>query len=179
MYVVDKIVMAKFEEWRFRVDTQYDSEWKHFFQEFHQEAQFEESDLRTCKCCLLHDCATNLGRGSDECSCLCGFAQTNQPSRAANESRVDATVSQMTTDEKIDLLGGVDGFYVRGVPRLGVYRLKMADGPLGVRNYGPATTMAAGIDWRQHGIQVWRSGSARRLGERRGPEECTFCWCPG
>jgi beta-glucosidase len=61
------------------------------------------------------------------------------------ERRVESILSQMTLEEKIDLIGGVDGFYIRGVPRLGVPRLKMADGPLGVRNYGPATTMAGGI----------------------------------
>ena len=32
------------------------------------------------------------------------------------------------------MLGGVDGFFIRGFPRLGLPRLKMADGPIGVRN---------------------------------------------
>ncbi len=43
------------------------------------------------------------------------------------------------------MIGGVDDFFVRGIPRLGLPRLKMADGPIGVRNYGPATAMAGGI----------------------------------
>jgi beta-glucosidase len=51
----------------------------------------------------------------------------------------------MSSEEKIDLLGGVDGFYIRSIPRLAVPRLKMADGPIGVRNFGPATAMAGGI----------------------------------
>ena len=76
----------------------------------------------------------------------------------------------MTTEEKIDLLGGVDDFYTRGVPRLGVPRFKMADGPLGVRNYGPSTTMAGGIalaaTWNPHlaesvGIEIGRDARAR------------------
>jgi len=51
----------------------------------------------------------------------------------------------MTLEEKIDMLGGVDGFFIRGIPRLGLPPLKMADGPIGVRNFGPATAMAGGI----------------------------------
>jgi len=41
--------------------------------------------------------------------------------------------------EKIDLIGGVDAFYIRANEKIGLPRLKMADGPVGVRNYGPAT----------------------------------------
>jgi hypothetical protein len=42
---------------------------------------------------------------------------------------------QMTLDEK-RLLGGVDGFFIRDIPRLNLPRLKMADGPIGVHNFG-------------------------------------------
>src|SRR3989442_10211547 len=66
-------------------------------------------------------------------------------SNAEVESRAESLLRQMTLEEKIDLLGGVDGFFTRGLPRLGMPRLKMADGPIGVRNFGPATTMAGGI----------------------------------
>jgi len=51
----------------------------------------------------------------------------------------------LTLEEKLDLLGGVDGFFIRDVPRLNWPRLKMADGPIGVRNFGPATAFAAGV----------------------------------
>ena len=73
------------------------------------------------------------------------YAPAQSAAPADVERRVESILSQMTLEEKIDLLGGVDSFYIRGVPRLGIPRLKMADGPLGVRNYGPATTMAGGI----------------------------------
>ncbi len=43
------------------------------------------------------------------------------------------------------MLGGVNGFYIRANDRLKLPALKMADGPLGVRNYGPSTAYAAGI----------------------------------
>jgi beta-glucosidase len=66
--------------------------------------------------------------------------------------------------EKIELLGGVDGFFIRGVPSVGVPRLKMADGPLGVRNFGPATAMAGGI-----GLSAtWNPGLAERVGTEIG-----------
>jgi beta-glucosidase len=80
------------------------------------------------------------------------------------ERRVDTLISRMTIEEKIDMLGGVDGFYVMGIPRLGLPRLKMADGPLGVRNYGPATTMAGGIAL----AAAWNPALAERVGVEIG-----------
>src|SRR5258705_6894826 len=77
-----------------------------------------------------------------------GMAQTsapaNSPSSAEVERRVETLLGKMTLEEKIDMLGGVNDFFVRGFPRLGLPPLKMADGPVGVRNYGPATAMAGG-----------------------------------
>jgi len=73
-------------------------------------------------------------------------AQSPAPESAQGiERRVESLLSRMTLEEKIDLIGGVDDFFIRGVERLGVPRLKMADGPAGVRNFGPATAMPAGI----------------------------------
>ena len=80
------------------------------------------------------------------------------------EQRVEALIKQMTLEEKIDLLGGTDGFFVRDLPRLGLPRLKMADGPMGVRNFGPATAMAAGI-----GLAAsWNPALAERVGTEIG-----------
>jgi beta-glucosidase len=80
------------------------------------------------------------------------------------ESRVDSILGKMTLEEKVDLLGGVDFFYLRGVPRLGVPRLRMADGPYGVRNDGPATTFASGI-----GLAAsWNPALAERVGTEFG-----------
>src|SRR5258705_5816404 len=61
------------------------------------------------------------------------------------ERRVDSILNQMTLEEKLDLLGGVDGFFIRDIPRLNLPRLKMADGPVGVRNFGPPTAFAGGV----------------------------------
>ncbi len=80
------------------------------------------------------------------------------------ESRVESILGKMTLEEKIDLLGGVDFFYLRGVPRLGVPRLRMADGPFGVRNDGPATAFASGIGL----AATWNPALAERVGVEFG-----------
>src|SRR2546428_11505934 len=72
------------------------------------------------------------------------FVQSASPAPGDVERRVEAVLSRMTLEEKIDMLGGVDDFFIRALPRLGLPRLKMADGPVGVRNFGPATAMAGG-----------------------------------
>src|SRR5947209_9634105 len=80
------------------------------------------------------------------------------------EQRVDSILSRMTLQQKIDMLGGVDDFYIRDFPDLNLPRLKMADGPLGVRNHGPATTMAGGISL----AATWDPELAERVGAEIG-----------
>jgi beta-glucosidase len=58
---------------------------------------------------------------------------------AAIESKIDSLLTKLTLEDKIDLIGGVDSFYIRANEKIGLPRLKMADGPVGVRNYGPST----------------------------------------
>jgi beta-glucosidase len=73
------------------------------------------------------------------------FTQVYKDRKAAVEDRVNNLLDQMTTEEKIDYIGGVDGFYIRAMERLGLPKIKMSDGPVGVRTYGPATAYPAGI----------------------------------
>jgi beta-glucosidase len=80
------------------------------------------------------------------------------------EKRVESILGQMTAEEKIDLIAGVDFFYLRGVPRLGVPRLRMVDGPMGVRNDGPATAYGGGIAL----AATWNTGLAERIGVEFG-----------
>ncbi len=98
---------------------------------------------------------------------LCVLAQSPAPSlrsSVAVEQRVASILSRMTLEEKIDLLSGVDGFFIRDVPRLQWPRLKMADGPIGVRNFGPATAMAGGIAL----TATWNPSLAERVGNEIG-----------
>src|SRR5262249_56008197 len=73
------------------------------------------------------------------------FAQPAPADRADVERRVESILSQMTLEEKVDMIGGVDSFFIRELPRLNLPRLRMADGPLGLRNFAPATTLAPGL----------------------------------
>src|SRR6266849_4436800 len=73
------------------------------------------------------------------------FAQAPAPSQSEIEQKVNAILSKMTLEEKIDMIGGQNAFYIRGYERLGLPALKMADGPVGVRNYGPSTAYPVGI----------------------------------
>lgn len=99
------------------------------------------------------------------------FAAHNSPAQVSVSSvnsdldrRVDAILDRMTLEQKLDMIGGVDGFYVRAYPSLKLPALKMADGPMGVRNYGPATAMPGGINL----AATWDSELAKDVGEQIG-----------
>src|SRR5882762_4555441 len=85
-------------------------------------------------------------------------------SSAEVERRAESILSRMTLEEKIDLLGGVDGFFIRDIPRLNWPRLKMADGPVGVRNFGPATAFAGGVTL----TATWNPALAELVGTELG-----------
>lgn len=82
------------------------------------------------------------------------------------EQRVKDLLPRMTLEEKIDMLGGFEDFYIRPNERLGIPRIKMADGPLGVRNYGDATAFPAGICR----AATWNVDLENRLGVAVGKE---------
>jgi len=92
------------------------------------------------------------------------FAQAPSPLTPELEQKVNAIVSKMTLEQKIDMLGGIHTFDVRGYPELGLPLLHMADGPIGVRNDGPATAMAGGISL----ASSWDPALAERVGEQLG-----------
>jgi beta-glucosidase len=86
------------------------------------------------------------------------------PSPANVDQRVDAITSKLTLEQKLDLIGGVDEFYIRGYENLGWPRLRMADGPMGVRNFGPSTAYPAGIAL----AATWDPEMAGRIGAGLG-----------
>src|ERR1700685_3994972 len=94
---------------------------------------------------------------------LPAVCQTAPVSQAATEARVDPLLKQLTLEEKVDIIGGVDDFYIRAIPRIGLPRLKMADGPVGVRNYGPSTVFG-GIGL----AAAWDPEMASRIGATIG-----------
>ncbi len=80
------------------------------------------------------------------------------------EEKVNAILVKMTLEEKIDMLGGVQGFFIPGNDRVGIKKVKMADGPMGVRNFGFSTAYPAGI-----GLAAsWNAALAKRIGEGIG-----------
>src|ERR1700726_3121620 len=73
-------------------------------------------------------------------SCFPALAQAPSATPPAIEARANAMLKQLSLEEKIDLIGGVNDFYIREIKHIGLPALTMADGPFGVRNYGPSTT---------------------------------------
>ncbi|HTV05312.1 MAG TPA: glycoside hydrolase family 3 C-terminal domain-containing protein [Acidobacteriaceae bacterium] len=67
------------------------------------------------------------------------------PDSPAIEKRVDAMITRLTLKQKLELIGGVDGMYIRAEPSVGFPRLKMSDASMGVRTWGPDTAYAGGI----------------------------------
>lgn len=99
-------------------------------------------------------------------------------SSAPAETRVSDLLPRLTLDEKLSLLGGDRDFYIRPIPRLGLPAVRMADGPLGVRNYGPSTaypgTIGLAASWdtalaRKFGASVGSDARARGVNIMLGP----------
>src|SRR5512142_3210251 len=67
------------------------------------------------------------------------------PSPQSAADRAEKILKQMTLEEKVAYVGGLNDFYIRAIPRLSVPELKMSDGPIGLRNDGKATAYPAGI----------------------------------
>jgi beta-glucosidase len=97
---------------------------------------------------------------------ILAWSQTQTSGAARDvEARVDSLLQKLTLEEKIDLIGGVDDFYIRANEKIGLPRLKMADGPIGVRNYGPATVFG-GIGL----AATWDPELATRIGAAIGQD---------
>lgn len=93
--------------------------------------------------------------------------------RAADseDQRVEKFLGEMTLEEKIDYIGGVNAMSIRPIPRLGLPEIRMSDGPLGVRQDKPSTRYPAGIalaaSWNRD-LAQWEGVSIARDCRARG-----------
>jgi beta-glucosidase len=97
---------------------------------------------------------------------LSALGQSGGPVQPGLDKRVEEILGRMSLEEKIDYIGGYNEFYIRAIPRFGVPELKMADGPMGVRNYGPSTAYPAGIAL----AASWDTGLVNRVGVMMGKD---------
>jgi beta-glucosidase len=100
-----------------------------------------------------------------------------QPPEAI-ERQVENLLSKLTLDQKVELLGGEDSMFTHALPSIGLPRMKMSDGPMGVRTWGPSTGYAAGVglaaSWdinlaRQVGVSLGQDARARGVNFLLGP----------
>ena len=91
-------------------------------------------------------------------------AIAQRPTKTEVETRVDSILSKMTLDDKLEIIGGINDFFTRPNPRLGIPSLKMSDGPMGVHDYGLTTAYPAGIAL----AASWDRDLAHRVGASMG-----------
>jgi beta-glucosidase len=63
----------------------------------------------------------------------------------SDDLRVEKLLGQMTLEEKLEYVGGINAMSIRPIPRLGLPEIRMSDGPLGVRRDKPSARYPAGI----------------------------------
>ncbi len=89
----------------------------------------------------------------------------------SEDQRVEKLLGQMTLQEKLDYIGGTPPMSILPVPRLGLPRIRMSDGPLGVRQDKPSTRYPAGIalaaSWNRD-LAQWEGVSIARDCRARG-----------
>jgi beta-glucosidase len=87
-------------------------------------------------------------------------------------------IARLSLRQKLELIGGEDNMFIRAEPAAGFPRLKMSDGPMGVRTWGPDTAYAGGIalaaTWdrslaHQMGVSIADDARARGVNFLLGP----------
>ncbi|MGA9060225.1 MAG: glycoside hydrolase family 3 C-terminal domain-containing protein [Terracidiphilus sp.] len=93
-------------------------------------------------------------------------AQAPIPDSPAIEAQARALLNRLTLEQKIELLGGVDGNFTQAIPSIGLPRFKMSDASVGVNHWGPSTAYAGGVAL----AATWDTNYARELGESLGKD---------
>lgn len=78
----------------------------------------------------------------------------------AIEAQAHALVSKLSLEQKIELLGGIDGMFTHEVPAIHLPRLKMSDASVGIRTWGPTNAYAGGMAL----AATWDRAFAHELG---------------
>ena len=73
-------------------------------------------------------------------------------------------LAKLTLEQKIELIGGTDWMFTQAIGSIDLPRLKMSDGPMGVRSWGPTTAYAGGAAL----AATWDPAVARQVGEGLG-----------
>ncbi len=94
-------------------------------------------------------------------------AQVPRPYSATVEQQVDSILAKLTLGQKIDLIGGEDGMFIRVEPAAGFPKLKMSGDPIGVVTWGPSTAYARGIAL----AASWDPQLANRVGVALGRDD--------
>ncbi len=107
-----------------------------------------------------------------------GVCQAQHPLDPAIEHRIDAMMSKLTLEQKIDLLGGVSTWYTHPEPSIGLQSIRLSDGPAGLRSGIPAIAYPAPIalaaSWdpalaQEMGAALGRDARARGVDVLLGP----------
>ncbi|MCM1221234.1 MAG: hypothetical protein NC548_42820, partial [Lachnospiraceae bacterium] len=72
---------------------------------------------------------------------FCGARAEKLVITQEHKDRARALVEQMTLEEKVSYLSGETSFSLRPIERLGIPRILLADGPQGIRNHAPHSTL--------------------------------------
>ena len=93
--------------------------------------------------------------------------------KSSPEARTADLLQRMTLEEKLAYISGTDSMYIRALPRLGIPRIVMSDGPVGCNfRWGRSTAYPAGIctaaSWNRDlahkiGVSLGRDSRARGI----------------
>lgn len=84
------------------------------------------------------------------------------------DQRAEAILKQMTLEEKLSYIGGDENNRncIRAIPRLGIPKITMSDGPMGPKDAGPTCAYPAGIAL----AATWDTSFAKEMGIAMGDD---------